>query len=105
VVDVDADVVSLREVLIVVLVELSSCNVAVVSTAAVVNSATFAVVVVAACWLSVATFASGFTVFAPAFGTAVHLFPLMLVMKAPLARDAMLSDSCPKVLLLKFLLF
>lgn len=91
---VNVDVMSLREVSIVVLVEveLSSWTDAAVTTAA-VNWATLSVVVVAAAAVVVA-FVSTFALavlLPPAFGTAVHLFPLMLVMKAPPARVAMLS--------------
>lgn len=94
---VNVDVMSLREVSIAVLVEveLSSWTDAAVTTAA-VNWATLSVVVVVAAAPAavVVAFVSAFALavlLPPAFGTAVHLFPLMLVMKAPPARVAMLS--------------
>lgn len=96
---IDVDVVSIREVLIVVPVEveLSSWLVVVVDSAAVDRSA-FSVVEVEVVvpFVSVLVLVA---VLAPDFGTAVHLFPLMLVMKAPAARDAMLSHLLAEALL------
>lgn len=117
---IKVDVVAIREVLIVVLVEveLSSLLDVVVASAAVNGSALF--VVVAFVCVSVSTLVLDVVsdvvldvdvvlalVLAPDFGTAVHLFPSMLVMKAPAARDdAMLTPPlsnpccCPYPLLL-----
>lgn len=95
----EVDVVRLREVLIVVLVEPSSWLDAAVTTAA-VNCATLAVAEVVAVVVSFVSVFAFAVELAPAFGTAVHLFPSMLVMKAPPARVDILSRLFDKALLL-----